>query len=74
MVRVVLVYGTGQLVLDYWPTCPRAELSGYHIKCSTYVQRVSGITFIRNAQDRKIGKLNNFLVFGSNKAKGHKQE
>jgi hypothetical protein len=35
-------------------------------------RRVSGITFIRYAQDHKIGKPNNFKVFVSNKTKGHK--
>jgi hypothetical protein len=37
-------------------------------------RRVSGITFIRYAQNHKIGKPNNFKVFGSNKTKGHKQD
>jgi hypothetical protein len=37
-------------------------------------RRVSGVTFIRYAQDHKIGKPNNFKVFGSNKTKGHKQD
>jgi hypothetical protein len=35
---------------------------------------VSGITFIRYAQYRNIGKPNNINVFGSNKTKGSKQE
>ena len=35
---------------------------------------VSGITFIRYAQNRQIGKPNNVKVFESNKAKGHQQD
>ena len=35
-------------------------------------RRVSGITFIRYAQNRKIGKSNK--VFGSNKTKGYTQD
>jgi len=34
----------------------------YQIKCT---QRVSGITFIRYAQNRKVGKPNNFKSFAS---------
>ena len=42
-----------------------------HLK---YVRRVSGITCIRYAQSRKIGKPNNFKIFGSNETKGLKQD
>ena len=34
--------------------------------------KFSGITLMRYAQNRKIGKPNNFEVFGSNKTKGSK--
>jgi hypothetical protein len=36
--------------------------------------KFSGITLMRYAQNRKIGKPNNFEVFGSNKTKASKQD
>ena len=37
-------------------------------------RRISGITFIRYAQNRKIGKPNNLKVVGSKKTKANKQD
>jgi hypothetical protein len=34
----------------------------------------SGITYIRYAQNRRVGKLNNCKIVGSNKTKGSKQD
>ena len=43
----------------------------YQIQCT---RRVSGITFIMYAQNRKTGKPTQFKSFGSIKIKGHKQD
>ena len=43
----------------------------YQIYCAP---RIPGITFIRYAQNRNIGKPNNLKVFGSKKVKGPKQD
>ena len=43
----------------------------YLISCA---RRVSGITFIRYAQSRKVGKQNKLNVLGSNKTKGPKHD
>jgi len=43
-----------------------------HIKFSAH--DVSGITFIRQSQNRKFEKPDNLKVLGSNKTKGPKQD
>ena len=45
----------------------------YNGQKKMYKQR-SGITFIRYAQNRKVGKPNNLKRFASNKTKGLKQD